>query len=85
MIRFVLGEFLFFLLPFVGYAFYLLLRQRNPAQWDHWSAHVSKLAIAGVVCMITALLFTGITAPREKREWVAPHMENGQLVPGYYK
>ncbi|MEN3931086.1 DUF6111 family protein [Microvirga sp. W0021] len=85
MTRIVFGQLIFFLLPFVGYACYLFARKRNPAKWDSWSAHIPKLAIAGLVCVIIAFLVTGITAPRETRVWVPAHMENGQLVPGHYR
>lgn len=85
MTRVLFGELLFFLLPFVAYAGYLLIRERNPARWDNWSKHVSWLALAGLLCVIVALVFTGMTAKRETRTWIPSHMENGVLVPGRYK
>jgi hypothetical protein len=85
MTRALFGELLFFLLPFAAYAIYLLIRERNPARWDNWSAHVSWLAIAGFGCVIAALLVTGVLVKRETRVWVPSHVEDGRLVPGHYQ
>lgn len=85
MIRILLGEMVFFLLPFLTYAGYLILRQRNPARWDSWSKHISWLTLVGLACVGIALIFTGITAPRTTGAWVPAHMENGQLIPGRFK
>ncbi len=85
MIRVLFGEGIFFLLPFVAYACYLIMRQRHPAKWDNWSAHVPKLAIAGVVCVIVALLITGLTVKHETGAYIPAHMENGKIVPGRFE
>lgn len=78
-------QFLFFLLPFAAYASILVARQRNPVRWDNWSKHVSWLAIAGLACVIIALLVTGVFAKRETRTWVPSHIEDGRVVPGRFK
>lgn len=78
-------QFVFFLLPFAVYAAILVARQRNPARWDNWSKHVSWLILAGLGCVIFALLVTGVFAERETRTWVLSRIEDGRVVPRFFK
>jgi len=85
MIRALSGEALFFFLPFVLFALYLVLRRRNPLKIAAWSDATAWLVIAGLACAVAALLYTGLTAERRTRAFEPPHMENGQLVPGRFR
>lgn len=85
MTRAIFGELLLFLLPFVLFALYLVLQRRNPFHWPHWSDKTVWLVIAGLMCAILALVYTGVTADRESGAYVPSHVENGRVVPGQFK
>jgi len=85
MTRAIFGEALLFLLPFAVFALVLIARRRNPLKWAAWSDQVSWLTVAGLVCVIVALLFTGISADRQGGAFQPAHMENGRLVPGQFR
>ncbi|MGO4707271.1 DUF6111 family protein [Microvirga sp. 2MCAF38] len=85
MTRAIFGEFLFFLLPFAVFAVYLLILRRNPLFWEHWSDQAVWLAAAGLICVILALLVTGLTADRETGAFQPTHVENGRIVRGQFK
>ena len=85
MTRVVFGEALLFFLPFAVFALYLLLRRRDPLAWATWSGQVSWLVIAGIGCVIAALLVTGITADRRAGPFEPTHLENGRVVPGQFR
>lgn len=81
MTRALLGQALFFFLPFAIFFAYLLIRQRNPLAFEHWEKSIPPLAIAGLVCVVAALLYTGIAAPRDRGAYVPPQFEDGRVVP----
>ena len=85
MTRAIFGEALLFLLPFGVFAVYLVLRRRNPLAWAAWSDQVNWLVIAGLACVILALLYTGITAERREGPYQPTHMEKGRVVPGRFR
>ncbi|WP_112662716.1 DUF6111 family protein [Microvirga flavescens] len=85
MTRAIFGEFLFFLLPFAVFAVYLVILRRNPLFWEHWSAQAVWLAAAGLICVILALIWTGLTTDREQGAFQPTHVENGRVVPGRFK
>lgn len=85
MIRLVLEQLAVFLLPFLLFAAVLLLRRRNLLAFEHWAAHVSWLAIAGLVLVLLAFLGTAIFAERPLSGFEPTHMENGQVVPGRFR
>lgn len=85
MMRALFGEALLFFLPFAVFAFYLLLRRRNPFAWIHWSDQTLWLAIAGIACVILAFLATGLTADRQTGAYQPTRSENGRIVPGQFK
>ena len=85
MIRAIFGEGLLFFVPFAAFALYLLARRRNPFSRVHWSDRTAWLVIAGLACVIAALIFTGITAERQAGGFEPAHMENGRLVPGRFR
>jgi hypothetical protein len=85
MTRAVVQELLLFLLPFVLFAVYLVIRRRNPLAWTHWSDQSLWLTIAGLGVVVLSLVATGLLADRETGAYVPTHMENGRLVPGHFK
>jgi hypothetical protein len=85
MTRAIFGEALLFFLPFALFALYLLVRRRNPFAWVHWSDQTLWLIITGLVCVILAFLFTGITAERQMGEFEPTRSENGRIVPGQFR
>jgi hypothetical protein len=85
MIRMVFGEALLFFLPFALFALFLILRRRNPFRVAAWSESTAWLVIAGLVCVVLAFLYTGITAERQTGAFEPPHLENGRVVPGQFR
>lgn len=85
MIRAILDEALLFLLPFAAFALYLILRRRNPFFLSHWSDQTVTLVIAGLVIVIGALIYTGLTSDHQTGAFRPAHVENGRVVPGQFK
>ena len=85
MLRAAFGEALLFFLPFAIFALYLILRQRNPLQWIHWSDQTFWLVLAGLLCAAAAFLYTGLTAERHQGAFNPTHIENGRVVPGQFR
>lgn len=85
MTRVVISELLLFLLPFLLFAAYLVIRRRNPLQTAAWDGSVSWLVIAGLALVVAALLFTGIFAERRTGPFVPTHVEDGRVVPGQFR
>ena len=56
MTRAVIQGLVLFLLPFVLFAVYLVVRRRNPLLWSHWSDQSLWLAIAGLGFVVISLL-----------------------------
>jgi hypothetical protein len=46
---------------------------------------VGTLVIAGLICVILALIFTALTAERPTGAFEPTHLENGRVVPGRFK
>lgn len=74
-----------FLLPFVLFAAYLVIRRRNALVWSSWSNQSLWLAIAGLAMVVASLVITGLTAERNTGAFVPTHMENGRVVPGQFQ
>jgi hypothetical protein len=85
MIRAIFGEALIFLLPFAAFALFLILRRRNPFQIAAWSDSTVWLVIAGLACVVIALIITGLTSERQTGAFVPPHLEDGRIVPGQFR
>ncbi len=85
MIRAVIEEALLFLIPFGIFALFLILKRRNPFHLVHWSESTAWLVIAGLACVVGALVITGLTAQRQTGAFVPPHLENGRIVPGQFR
>jgi hypothetical protein len=82
MIRRIAFEVLLFLLPFALYGAYWRLAKRDeaePAPTHPWTI----LFTSGLVLVAASFLFWGITeGAGQQGVYVAPHVENGRVVPG---
>ncbi len=86
MLRNFLFHFIPFLLPFIAYAIYVFATRRarakgamiDEAPW-YW-LFSTGLALTGI-SLIAVWAFTGSPAGGD---YVAPHMENGKVVPGKF-
>ncbi|MCB5173831.1 MULTISPECIES: DUF6111 family protein [Microvirga] len=85
MTRAILQELVLFLLPFVAYAVYLMIRRRNPLVWSSWSDQSVWLIIAGLTFVVISLFSAGLFADRQTGAYVPSHVENGRIVPGQFK
>ncbi len=85
MIRAIFGEALLFFLAFVVFALFLILTRRNPFRLAAWSESTVWLVIAGLACVVIALIVTGITAERQTGGFVPPRLEDGRVVPGQFR
>lgn len=74
-----------FLLPFVLFGAYLMIRRRNALAWSSWSDQSFWLAIAGLVMVILSLIATGLLSERQTGAFVPTHIENGRVVPGQFQ
>ena len=85
MTRALLGQALFFFLPFAIFFVYLLLRQRNPLAFGHWEKSIPPLAIVGLLLVAGALIYTGVVAPRSTGVYVPPSYQDGVIDPGHFE
>ncbi len=85
MIRAIFGEALLFFLPFALFALFLILKRRNPFRLAAWSDSTVWLVIAGLACVIVALIFTGLTSERQTGGFQPPRLEDGRVVPGQFR
>lgn len=74
-----------FLLPFVLFGAYLVIRRRNAFSWSSWSDQSFWLAIAGLAMVIASLIATGLMTERQTGAFVPTHIENGRVVPGQFQ
>ena len=72
----------FFLVPFLLYAIWLIVRRENPLLVDRWTRVAGPLVAAGLACVIVGLVIAGLTAPRYEGGYLPAHVENGRIVPG---
>ncbi|MBS0473345.1 MAG: hypothetical protein JSR60_19910 [Proteobacteria bacterium] len=85
MTREILERLLLFFVPFVLYGSYLLLLRLQPPEGGRrhpWTA----LVIAGLVLYAGSFVVWGIEdgEPVGTGAYVAPHMENGRIVPAHF-
>ncbi|MGP9821546.1 DUF6111 family protein [Salinarimonas sp. NSM] len=85
MTRVFLQQLLFFFLPFAAFFVYLLIRQRNPLAFAHWERSIPPLAIAGLVLVAAALVYTGAVAPRATGVYQPPSWQDGTISPGRFE
>ena len=83
MIRRIAFELLLFLLPFALYGAYLKLAKRDeeaPARSHPWT----MLFASGLALVAASFLIWGIEeGAGEKGIYVAPHVQDGRIVPGH--
>ena len=83
MSRIILERLLLFAVPFIVYGGYLLLlrlRPPAPSRPHPWTI----LFIAGLALFVLSFLIWGFTEGEPTTgTYVAPHVVNGQVVPGY--
>ncbi|MBF9197220.1 DUF6111 family protein [Microvirga terrestris] len=85
MTRAVIQGLVLFLLPFVLFGAYLVIRRRNPLLWSHWSSQSAWLTIAGLGFVVISLIVTALLEERQTGAYVPTHMENGRVVPGHFQ
>ena len=86
MIRVVAESVALFLVPFVAFALYLLVRRRNPASVDAWAGGTAAgLALVGLAFAALAIFAFGLFEDRPKGAYVPAHVEDGRVVPGHFQ
>lgn len=85
MIRTIIESVLLFLLPFAGYALYLVARQRTALDPDHWSKPFLSLVVTGLVIVALSFVASALISERHPSGYVPAHIENGKLVPGTFQ
>ncbi|MBM1169750.1 DUF6111 family protein [Microvirga arabica] len=85
MTRAVVQSLVLFLLPFVLFGAYLVVRRRNPMLWSHWSSQSLWLTIAGLSFVVLSLVATGLLDDRQTGAYVPTRIENGRVVPGHFQ
>jgi Family of unknown function (DUF6111) len=87
MLRAILEGIVLFLLPFAGFAGYLLLQGQNPLQPDVWSRKaLSSLTLAALVVCILGVVIVGARREVQSGTYVPSHVEpDGRFVPGGFR
>ena len=86
MSRIILERLLLFGVPFLVYGAYLLLLRLRPAAPTAPATPWTILFIAGLSLFALSFIAWGITEGEPTTgTYVAPHVVNGQIVPGYVK
>lgn len=85
MTRAVVQGLVLFLLPFVLFGSYLVIRRRNPLLWSHWSSQSVWLTIAGLCFVVVSLIVTGFLDERQTGTYVPTRVENGRVIPGHFE
>ncbi|MBO1906279.1 hypothetical protein KHP60_14525 [Microvirga sp. 3-52] len=85
MTRAVVQGLVLFLLPFVLFGTYLIIRRRNPLLWSHWSDQSLWLTIVGLSFVVISLVVTGFVDERQTGTYVPTRVENGRVIPGHFE
>ena len=86
MIRAVVEALALFLVPFVAFFVYLLLRRRNPGAMDSWTGGTAaSLSVAGLALAVLGIFVFGLFEHRPMGAYVPSHMEDGRFVPGHFE
>jgi hypothetical protein len=85
MTRAVVQGVILFLLPFVLFGVYLVIRRRNPLLWSHWSDKSLWLTISGLSFVVISLVVTGFLDERQTGTYVPSRVENGRVIPGHFE
>jgi hypothetical protein len=84
MVRIVTFDVLFFLLPFVAYALWLMVRKSGVANRDNWTIRVfAYLSLAGTVFLAIAIVvLVHYQGAGEGQVYHPAEFRDGVLVPG---
>lgn len=87
MVRIVAFDVLFFALPFIAYAVWLLSTRGTATRGADWPARViATLSIAGVILMVIALIAViHFNAAPPGLGYHPAEMKDGKLVPGEFE
>lgn len=84
MFRVVALQLLLFLLPFIGYAFYLYFSRLDPRQRESWeNSPIYWLAIGGLMLMLTGFILTAtFTGAPTDATYQPAELHDGRIEPG---
>lgn len=87
MLRTISEGLLLFLIPFAGFAVYLLIRQQNPLHPEVWSRKaLSWLTIVALLVCIGGVIVVGTQHENVQGTFIPSHVDkDGQFVPGRFK
>ena len=87
MARFLAFDAIFFLLPFAGYAAWLVATRGSAGAAADWPVRtIGYLAIAGAALMLATLVaFTSFAGAPPGSRYKPATIENGKLVPGHFE
>ena len=87
MVRIVIVQLILFLLPFVGWAIFLLVTRGLTATRSQYFIGPMPywLAVAGLALSIAGFLTLGVTSEREDGVYRPLVFEDGKLVPGEFQ
>jgi hypothetical protein len=87
MARFLAFNAIFFLLPFAGYAAWLVATRGSTGTAADWPVRtIGYLAITGAAFMVAALVaFTSFAGAPPGSRYKPAAIENGKLVPGHFE
>jgi hypothetical protein len=87
MARFLAFNAIFFLLPFAGYAAWLVATRGSTGTATDWPLRtIGYLAITGAAFMVAALVaFTSFAGAPPGSRYKPATFENGKIVPGHFE
>ena len=87
MARFIAFNAIFFLLPFAGYAAWLIATRGTAGSAADWPLRtVGYLAITGAAILVASLVvFTTFSGAPPGSRYKPATIENGKLVPGHFE
>jgi hypothetical protein len=86
MIRAIAEAIFLFLLPFAGFAIWLLTKGFNPLEPASWSrSALSSLTIVALGLCIASVVFVGATRQNVQGVFVPSHVKDGQFIPGHFR
>lgn len=87
MARVVVFDVLLFLLPFAGYAAWLVMTRGSLANATDWQIRtIAYLGIAGAVLLVgTLITFVTFQTSPPGQEYEPAHIEDGEIVPGHFE
>ncbi|MBN9061148.1 MAG: hypothetical protein BGP06_03255 [Rhizobiales bacterium 65-9] len=76
---------IFFVVPFILFAGWLVARGRPVMSKESWEGAGGWLTIAGLAIVVAAFIYVGATADRGSGTYEPAHLEDGRLAPGRLK